>query len=167
MEKEVKKKKRSKISIAFKNIWKRIKKFFSKIGKVFKRLILKFKKLPKYVKNIVYIWLVIIIVIILLIVLCGKNKLFIGGYNDLEESMNVATLKYVKENEVYPAKGNKLNLDLQFLTDEGYIHESEIKDKTCSGYSNVYYDDVKKNYVVKSFLKCRKYKTAEYDDYKK
>ena len=42
----------------------------------------------------------------------------------------------------------------------------ELTDKSCSGFSLVYYDDVSEKYVTNSYINCSKYTTDGYSDYK-
>ncbi|MDE5889126.1 MAG: hypothetical protein K2H20_03805, partial [Bacilli bacterium] len=75
-------------------------------------------------------------------------------------------LDYVKENELYPLAEAKLKLDVNVLIDYNYLHESDIVDNKCEGFSIAYYNEEKEDYVVSSYLNCKNYTTKGYSDYK-
>lgn len=150
--------------------FKKIKKLFAKIGQAIvdkvKALCKKFKALPDTTKHIVYVWSVILVVIIVLIIVSSSNNDFLKDYQNLEKSMNNGALDYVKTNELYPGKDNKLKLDLDFLLEDNYVYEDEVKDKSCYGFALVHYNDEEEDYVVSSYINCDKYTTEGFSDYK-
>ena len=73
-------------------------------------------------------------------------------------------IDYVKTNNIYPIKANPLKLSSEAMINLGYLYDSSITDKSCYGYSMVYFDDSTNDYVVKSYLNCNKYTTKGYDE---
>jgi hypothetical protein len=52
------------------------------------------------------------------------------------------------------------------LKEEKYLSTTAIDDDTCDGFSVVYYDDDKSEYVIDSYLNCKRYTSKYYWDYK-
>ena len=50
--------------------------------------------------------------------------------------------------------------------EEKYLNSAILNDNTCEGVSVVYYDDNKNDYVVDSYLNCKRYTSKNYWDYK-
>ncbi len=142
------------------------KKMFKKIGTFFKNLYLKFMALPNKLRYIIYIWSVAVILILILIFGTASNNKLIDRYQNVENIINEAALKYVEVNEIYPSRDNKLKLDVEVLKDLNYVTSKEIDDDTCEGYSLVYYDDESDSYTSKTYINCKKYTTTDYFDYK-
>ena len=46
------------------------------------------------------------------------------------------------------------------------LTEEDIAHKSCDGFSIVYYDDEQDEYVIDSYLNCKKYTSKNYWDYK-
>lgn len=149
---------------------KKIKKIFVNIGrkivKYVKSLWEKFMALPRNTRYIVYVWGVVFLVIVFLIAISRGNNIFLEDYQNLEKAMNVGALDYVETYSLYPVKGNKLKLDLEFLEENNYVYSEDIKDKTCAGFSLVHFDDEEEKYVISSYINCDKYTTEGYSDYK-
>lgn len=84
-------------------------------------------------------------------------------YHDLENKVYEATLKYLKD---YPTiiDDDILKVTSDSLVNLGYIDElyNDIKSEKCTGFSNVYTDDVTKNYVVRSYITCDNYTSEGY-----
>ena len=95
----------------------------------------------------------------------SSNKFF-DKYKELEQEVNDAALKYVNKNEIYVSKENKLILDIEILQKEKYITNNDFKDKSCEGFSVIYYDDLQEEYKIDSYLNCKDYTTENYWDYK-
>ena len=167
MENKITKKKKS---ISFKRrltrIWKRIKRFGRLFVEEVKELWNKFMNLPKRVKTIIYIWGAVLLIILIIIVAGHSNNVFLGDYKRLEEKMNEAALTYVQGYSLYMSKDNRLNLNLEVLKKEKLIDDEDISDKSCEGFSLVYYDDLNAEYVVDSYINCDKYTTEGYSDNK-
>ena len=142
------------------------KKMFKKIRTFFKNLYLKFMALPNKLRYIIYIWSVAVILILILIFGTASNNKLIDRYQNVENIINEAALKYVEVNEIYPSRDNKLKLDVEVLKDLNYVTSKEIDDDTCEGYSLVYYDDESDSYTSKTYINCKKYTTTDYFDYK-
>ncbi len=91
-----------------------------------------------------------------------EEKLDEAYYKDLEVEFNRATrdylnhYKYDLHNEIFKITSDSLE-GLKFI---------EMKDqfgkKTCDGYSNVYFDTEKDDYVIKSYIRCANYMTEGY-----
>lgn len=148
-----------KVKKLFLDIWKNVCKFF-------KTLYGRFMNLPQNVRSIIYVWAVVVFIVVLMIVLTSSNNQFLKQYVTIENEMNASTLDYVKSNELYAVSSNKLKLDLNVLLDYDYLYEDAISDKTCEGFSLVYYDEEKEDYDVDSYINCDKYTTSGYSDYK-
>lgn len=147
-------------------IWKKIKRFGKLFVEEVKNLWNKFIGLPKKVKNIVYIWGAVLLIVLIIIIAGHSNNVFLGDYKDLEEKMNEAAVTYVQGYQLYMSKDNRLNLNLEVLQKEELITNEDISDKSCEGFSLVYYDDLNAEYVVDSYINCDKYTTDGYSDYK-
>ena len=46
------------------------------------------------------------------------------------------------------------------------MYDDDIKENKCEGFSVSYYDDKKEDYVINSYINCKKYTTRGYSDYK-
>ena len=149
---------------------KKVKKLFVSaikgIGKKISKLRDKFRALPNTAKYIIYVWSAIFVLVIFLILISSNNNKFLKDYKNLEKTMNAGVLDYVETNSLYPVKDNKLKVDLEFMLEENYVYAKELTDKSCSGFSLVYYDDVSEKYVTNSYINCSKYTTDGYSDYK-
>lgn len=156
--------------VPFKKKMVRLVKRFKKLGKLFveevKNLWNKFMSLSKTVRSIVYIWCGVVLVVLVIIVAGHSNNEFLSDYKSLEEKMNDATIDYVQGYRVYRGYDNKLKLDLEVLKEEKLITDDDIADKSCEGFSIVYYDDIDAEYHVDSYINCSKYTTEGYNDYK-
>lgn len=145
---------------------KKIKRIFinllREIGNLFKELFNKFMKLSAPVRAITCVWAVIAVLLILLVFAGSSNSKFLGSYSELENKMNEAAINYLKEYNLYPLSTNKEKIDIQLLLEFSTLYESDIFDDTCVGYSAGYYDEDSDDYVVKSYLNCKKYTTEGY-----
>jgi len=152
-----------------KNILENIKNFFKKLWQIisnfFKKLWKKFMKLPKYIRLIVYVWLIVLLIILILIYSSHKNSLYNNKYEQFENEITEATKSYLEDNNIYPSIDKKLKLDINFLIDDGELYEDTITDKTCLGFSISYYNDQTEDYVIDSYLNCKHYTTNGYLDY--
>ncbi len=149
-----------------KKVKKIIINFFKNLGLKIKELFKKFMGLPKHIRLITYIWIVVIILLVLFAILSNANNKLLEKYSYYETEMNNAAIDYVKTNNLIPGEGNKLKLDLNFLMDYDFLYKDTITDSTCRGFSIVYYDENNEDYVAKSYLNCKKYTTKGYSDYK-
>lgn len=145
---------------------KKVKRIFinllREIGNLFKGLFKKFMKLSKTTRAITCVWAVIVVLLIVLVFASSSNSKFLGSYSELENKMNEAAINYLKEYKIYPLSTNKEKIDMQLLLDFSTLYESDIFDKTCVGYSIGYYDEDSEDYVVNSYLNCKKYTTDGY-----
>lgn len=161
MKKETKKKKMS---------LKRLKRILKNVGKefvdYFKSIWKKFSSLPKHIKTICGVWLAVIVIIIVIIFASSTNKKHLEEYYELEDLVKEATLKYVEKANIYPVKDSKLKLDIEELKEFSSFSSKELDDKACKGFSLTYYNEDEEEYVIRSFIKCDKYTTKEYSDYK-
>ena len=80
--------------------------------------------------------------------------------------MNAGAIDYVTTYSLYPTKDSKLKLDLEILKEDNHIYPEDIKDKSCVGFSLIYYDDKDEKYVADSYINCEKYTTKGFSDYK-
>lgn len=174
---EVKKKNNVDWSSVRDKIRKHIRKSFNKLKKLFARLcklILKmlkslkdkFMDLPKKARLIIYVWAIIIVLLLLLIVATGSSKKFYNKYASYESNISAAALSYVKDNNIFTTIDKKIIVDLAVLKSENYISDTTISDESCDGFSVIYYDDAKSEYIVDSYLNCKRYTSKYYWDYK-
>lgn len=167
MENKMTKKKKS---VSIKKRMVRLVKRLKRLGQLFieevKNLWKKFIGLPKTVKTVVYIWCGVLLAILIIIVAGHSNNIFLDDYKSLEEKMNEATTDYVQGYQLYMGYENKLSLNLEVLKNEGLIEEEDVVDKSCEGFSIIYYDDLEAEYKVSSYINCSKYTTKGYSDYK-
>ena len=149
---------------------KKVKRFFINlfklIGEFFKNLYNKFMSLKKHVRYIVYVWAGVFLLIIILIIISVSNNRFKADYVQIENKINDAALRYVKDNNLYPLRANKLEVSLDMLKDFGYIRESEIEDSSCCGYAKVYYDTDTDSYTSTPYINCKKYTSEGYKENK-
>ena len=149
---------------------RKIKKIFIKLGNAIKNLVLniwkKFLDLPKKVRYVLIVWAGVLVVLLLFIAIANSSNKFFDKYKELEQEVNDAALKYVNKNEIYVSKENKLILDIEILQKEKYITNNDFKDKSCEGFSVIYYDDLQEEYKIDSYLNCKEYTTENYWDYK-
>ncbi len=148
----------------------KFKKWMGKVGvaikKFVKKLYDKFMELPKKIRLIIYVWVIVVFVLLVFIGATNGSKKFYSEYQDMENKLTAQALKYVKNKNIYATKDNKLVIDLETLKETNYVDASIVSDDTCEGISVVYYDDNKDDYVVSSYLNCKRYTTKNYWDYK-
>lgn len=161
MEKKVKKKK-----FTLKKIKKIISNVFKKIAESIKKIGEQFMSLPSHIRKITYVWTIVILLLLILAVASNKNTEYIESHAKMEEEMSISALDYVKSNDIIPGEDNKLRLDLNVLKDFNYIYDDVLTDKTCEGFSLVYYSESAKDYVISSYINCKNYTTKGYSDYK-
>jgi hypothetical protein len=70
------------------------------------------------------------------------------------------------DKKIYATIDKKITVDLAVLKEEKYLSTTAIDDDTCDGFSVVYYDDDKSEYVIDSYLNCKRYTSKNYWDYK-
>ena len=149
---------------------RKIKKIFIKLGNAIKNLALniwkKFLDLPKKVRYVLIVWAGVLVVLLLFIAIANSSNKFFDKYKELEQEVNDAALKYVNKNEIYVSKENKLILDIEILQKDKYLTNNDFKDKSCDGFSVIYYDDLQEEYKIDSYLNCKDYTTENYWDYK-
>ena len=151
----------------FKKVMRKIAKFFArlfkKIGLFFKKSYNSFMKLKPYIRYIIYVWTIIILILIIFIFVSKSNNEYINKYKTYENNFKNISLEYVKEKKVYPTKEKPIKLSLDMLKAYGYISSNDIEDKSCVGYSMVYYDDEHEDYNIKTYINCDKYTTEGYE----
>lgn len=154
----------------FKRCLNKTKKFFIKvwnyIKKIVKRLKDKFMELPKKMRHIIYVWGSVVVVLLFFILATSASKKFYTKYHTFEDNVSAAALKYIKTKNIYATVDNKLKVNLDVLKEENYVNDTVIDDKTCEGISVIYYDDATSEYVIDSYLNCKKYTSEHYWDYK-
>ena len=145
---------------------KRVIKFFKKIWKLVKYLMVsaykKFMQLPKKVRYILGVWVVVVILLLSFISCANSSKKFYAKYTKFEKDISVRAVEYVDNTGFYATRDNELILDLEILKEENFIGGSELIDNTCDGYSVVYYDDQKDEFKAKSYINCDKYTSKDY-----
>ena len=150
--------------------WRSLKKtclvFIKVIWEFIIRLYNKFMELPRKIRYILAVWLIVLILLVSFIGVSNNTRKFYSKYSQLEAVVSAKATKYVEDNNIYATQDHKLKLDLEILKSNNYISDQELTDETCSGISVIYYDDQKDEYVVDSYLNCDKYTTKNYWDYK-
>lgn len=149
-----------------KKVKKAIVNLFKKISNKIKSLYKQFMSLPSHIRKIIYVWGIVILLILLLALISTNNTEHLNKYANIEAEMNKSALDYVKTNNIIPGEENKLRLDLNVLKDFDYIYDDVITDSTCEGFSLVYYKEETSDYVINSYINCKKYTTKGYSDYK-
>jgi hypothetical protein len=154
----------------FKKFLNRLKKFFIRIWNQIKKIAIqlkdKFMELPKKIRLIIYVWALVVVSLLFFIFATSASKKFYEKYSTYEQNINAAALKYVKAKGIYATVDNKLKIDLNVLQEENYVSPADIADETCEGISVVYYDDDKAEYIIDSYLNCKRYTSKYYWDYK-
>lgn len=158
------KKKRKKFS------WKRFKRIMKNLGKVFKEEILNFlnkiKNLSTPLKNILKIWILIFIIILVMLIVCNSNNKMIAKHQKIENAVKIAAQEFVKKEELYSSANQRLNVDMNVLLDNGFLDSSKVTDKTCNGYASIYWNEKKEEYVIESYINCKRYTTDGYKENK-
>ena len=148
------------------NFFKKFKKILKKLLKIIvvsiKSLWESFMGLSLTVRYVIGIWAIVLFLIVGFVFLSSYNTKMMAEYSAIEKSLDVAALDYVKTNNVYPVKSNPLKLSSDAMINLGYLYESDITDKTCYGYSLIYFDDKDNDYHIESYLNCKKYITEGY-----
>lgn len=155
-------KKRTKKKFTLKKVKRVFINLIREIGNLFKGLFNSFMKLSATTRAIACVWAVIAVLLIGLVFAGSSNSKFLSTYNDLENKMNEAAVNYLKEYNLYPLSTNKEKIDMHLLLNFSTLYETDIFDDTCVGYSIGYYDEDSEDYVVKSYLNCKKYTTEGY-----
>ena len=153
-----------------KDFGKLLKKYFLKFVNFIKNFVVdlykKFMELPKKVRYIIGVWVVVVILLVSFIVCSNSSKKFYEKYTLFEQNISARALEYVKDRGIYATQDHKLVLDLEILKEENYIGGSELIDNTCEGISVIYYNDEKDEYVIDSYVNCDDYTSKNYWDYK-
>ena len=148
-------------------VWRKIKRFFRRLYKriiiFFKKSKMRFMKIKKEVRYIIYIWVIVFLVFVLFLIGAKVNNKFLAKYKDMENAMDKAVLDYSQSNLIYPSKSKPDKLSIDFLIDEGYLYKEDLADESCTGYALVYYEDDKHDFNVKSYISCKKYTTEGYE----
>ena len=145
----------------FKTVVKRIwRKFLIFVKKQYR----KFMSLPKHIRIISYIWVVVLI--LLVIVLCGsvKNKNFQDAHKEIEDRISRVAKRYAEDKGIYGSIENNEKIELDVLIDNSYMSRSEISDKTCEGFAVVFYNEDEEHVDTKAYINCKKYTTKGYKD---
>lgn len=121
-----------------------------------------FMKLSKTTRRIIYVWLIVAVVVLLLALFANLNAKKIESHQLMEQKLEVATKQYVTKMEFYPNVNKKLKVDMDMLVAEKYLTDEDITDKTCKGYSVVYYDEVEEKYHIESYINCKHYTTKDF-----
>lgn len=150
--------KRKKKDNIFKRIINGIKNFFVNIYN-------NFMKLKLVWRRVIILWIIILLIIILLIIFSGTNKASNNKHKKIENAINIAAINYVTDKGLYGTVDQKLRISIDELIDENYFSLDDLKDKSCTGYSLIYYEnDV---HHADSYLLCKNYTTDGYELKKK
>lgn len=151
-------------------LWKKFLKFLRKMWLVVKALVIhlyeKFMELPRKIRYVIGVWVAVVIILLVFIGGSDNSKKFYVKYAQYEKNVSARALSYVEQNSFYATKDNKLKLNLDVLKEENYVSKSDLDDDTCEGYSIIYYDDNKDEFVINSYLHCKKYTSEKYWDNK-
>lgn len=158
------------IKKGFKKFLYKTKKMFVKLWNNIKKVAIqlkdKFMELPKKIRMIIYVWAIVLLILIIFIAVTSGAKKFYAKYSTYENNISEAALKYIKDKNIYTTADRKIVVDLAILKEEKYVSSLQIDDDTCDGISVVYYDDQKDEYVIDSYLNCKRYTSKYYWDYK-
>ena len=141
-----------------KRCWKNFLKFLKKKYD-------KFMKLPKYVRIITYVWLIVLLLLIIIVFGSIINNNVQAKYKNMEDKMAAAATKFAEENSVYGSPDSKNKVNLELLIDRKYMSEEDRANKTCTGYVIVYFNDEDQKIESKPYINCKKYTTKDYKDY--
>ena len=141
------------------------KRFLRKIGNFFVNLKNNFFRLKKKVRYIIYVWLIVIVVLLVLVGCSNHNAKNVEAHQKIEAELRNATLTYVSRNEIYPNVSNKWKVTIDQLKELKYITDSEITDKTCKGYSIIYYNENINDYVEQDDVLMTLYTNKEITDF--
>lgn len=162
--------KKEKIKNGFNSFKKKFIKNLKKLWLAIKNFVIglykKFMELPKKVRYVIGIWVLVVVVLLVFIGGADGTNKFYSKYAAYEEAITKKALIYVNQNNIYATVDNKLIVDLEVLKENKLITDADIDDDTCEGISVVYYDDEKDDYVINSYLNCKKYTSKNYWDYK-
>lgn len=137
-----------------------------------KELYSSFLSIPIKIRMIVGIWLGIFLILVLLILFTNNNNKKLESYHAIENQMNQAMLKYAVNHSIYTTNDTPFKMSLDALIRYTDLNESSLFDSTCTGYSVLYYNDLREDskeeekYRVQSFIHCNSYTTSNYNDYK-
>lgn len=156
---------------------KKCKSTLNKMKKSFKKLLTnikelcielwdKFMILPAKVRMVICVWLIVIVLVLGFIGISNGSKKFYAKYDQFEKNVSDRALQYIKEKNYFATKDNKIKVNLETLKEEGYVDITHISDETCEGITVVYYDDYKEDYVIDTYLNCKRYTSKNYWDYK-
>lgn len=152
-----------------KNLFKNLKKLFINL---LKKVIKKYNSLDAFYKKIIKVWGIVLVVLLIFLIFVGVSTKDINLYTDWENKVKEAGLKYAEDNQLYTNASKPLIIQHEALIDNGYLYESDIPNKSCTGYAKVIYsineDDENGNgeFKVSSYINCKKYTTDGYSENK-
>lgn len=162
--------KNEKIKKGLSNFKKKFIKTLKKLWLAIKTLVVdlykKFMELPKKVRYVIGVWVLVVVILLVFIGGADSTNKFYAKYAKYEEAITKKALIYVNQNNIYATRDNKLIVDLEVLKEGNFVTKNDIDDDTCEGISVVFYDDEKDDYVIDSYLNCKKYTSENYWDYK-
>ncbi len=84
-------------------------------------------------------------------------------YQDLETKLYNATHRFLQERP-HDLNGGIMKVDAQSLIDLGYLETmyNDNHSDRCVGYSNVYVEQGKTTYTVRSYIRCDNYSSTGY-----
>lgn len=127
-----------------------------------KRKYNQFMALPKHIRIITYVWVVIILLILIIILGSISNNKFQKQHKEMEERIAKVAVTYAQDNLIYGSSDNKERIDIEALIDNSYINRDEFADKTCKGFVVLSYDEEAEKVAAKTYLNCKKYTTKGY-----
>ena len=116
----------------------------------------------KKMKIISYIWGSVLLILVGGLTGIGfvyKNK--IKKYEELENKLADNIKIYVDEKFIYPEEGKNIKITYQELKSNDAIDNLNIEDEECDGYGIVLHD--KNTFKYETYIKCKEYKTKNYD----
>lgn len=159
-------KKKKDFSLILKKITRILKRLWLAIRSFIINLYKKFMDLPKKIRYVIGVWVIVVVALLLFIGGANGSNEFYAKYAAYEKAISEKALLYVEQNNIYATVDNKLVVDLNILKEGKYVTKADIIDDTCDGISVVYYDDEKDEYIIDTYLNCKKYTSKNYWDYK-
>ena len=142
-----------------------LKRSWKKFCNFMKKKYDKFMKLPKYIRIITYVWLIVLLLLIIVIFGSVINNKAQAKYKTMEDKMAEAATKFAQENSVYGSQDSKNKVSLDLLIDRHYMSEDDKANKTCTGFVIVYYNDADQKIESKPYINCKRYTTKDYKEY--
>jgi hypothetical protein len=142
----------------------KLKRGWKKVVLYIKKKYAEFMKLPKRVRMITYIWLIVLLVLLIVILGTVINNKAQNKYKDMEETIAHAGLKYAEDNLIFASEEEKTKIEMELLIDRSYMFKENVANKTCNGFAVIYFNEEEEKFESKGYINCKKYTTKGYKD---